>query len=165
MVVTPTRLYTEFSFFTVARQIGGTNRRIFNGGGLGAFTYGYRETGRKVFYQNETDGVTQLQSALTSDTNWDINSYTRTREGIISSITWNGTSYRPSTALAIGGFESLSINSNDSLQTSDSQVAEMIVYSAALTEDKIQMVEGYLAWKWGLDSYLPANHPYKFAPP
>jgi hypothetical protein len=165
MVVTPTRLYTEFSFFTVARQIGGTNRRIFNGGGLGAFTYGYRETGRKVFYQNETDGVTQLQSALTSDTNWDINSYTRTQEGIISSITWNGTRYRPSTALAIGGFESLSINSNDSLQTSDSQVAEMIVYSAALPEDKIQMVEGYLAWKWGLDSYLPANHPYKFAPP
>jgi hypothetical protein len=164
LTLTPSRLYTEFTFFTVARQIGGTNRRIFNGA-LGSFTYGYRESGRKVIYRNETDGVLQLQSALTSDTNWDINSYTRTKEGMISSITWNGTVYLPSTALAIGGFESLSINFNDTAQTSDAQIAEMIVYSAALPQEQNERVEGYLAWKWGLTTYLPDSHPYKNVPP
>jgi hypothetical protein len=26
-------------------------------------------------------------------------------------------------------------------------------------------VEGYLAWKWGLQGNLPPNHPYKLFPP
>jgi hypothetical protein len=38
---------------------------------------------------------------------------------------------------------------------------EVIVYSTALTTAQRQQVEGYLAWKWGLTSSLPANHPYR----
>ncbi len=43
--------------------------------------------------------------------------------------------------------------------------AELIVYNKVLTVGERQQVEGYLAWKWGLQGGLAANHPYKAAPP
>jgi len=44
-------------------------------------------------------------------------------------------------------------------------VAEVITYSTNLTGSQIQQVEGYLAWKWGLQANLPPTHPYKNAAP
>ena len=40
-------------------------------------------------------------------------------------------------------------------------VYEMITYSSSLPVSQRQQVEGYLAWKWGLQANLPPNHPYK----
>jgi hypothetical protein len=39
-------------------------------------------------------------------------------------------------------------------------MAEILVFSKALTVADRQRIEGYLAWKWGLQSQLPALHPY-----
>jgi hypothetical protein len=39
-------------------------------------------------------------------------------------------------------------------------IAEVLVYSNALGVADRQRIEGYLAWKWGLQSQLPALHPY-----
>ena len=39
-------------------------------------------------------------------------------------------------------------------------IAELIAYDAPLTVSQRQQVEGYLAWKWGLQAALPATHPY-----
>lgn len=44
-------------------------------------------------------------------------------------------------------------------------LAELIVVPAALSTADRQKVEGYLAHKWGLSESLPADHPYKSAPP
>lgn len=44
-------------------------------------------------------------------------------------------------------------------------LAEMIIFDRALTTSERQQVEGYLAWKWGLETALPAAHPYKNFPP
>lgn len=42
---------------------------------------------------------------------------------------------------------------------------EILIFNTAVTTDVRQKAEGYLAWKWGLVSKLPANHPYKaYAP-
>jgi hypothetical protein len=41
---------------------------------------------------------------------------------------------------------------------------EILVYSTPLTQVQRQQVEGYLAWKWGLQGSLPATHPYKASP-
>jgi hypothetical protein len=38
---------------------------------------------------------------------------------------------------------------------------EMVTYNQDLGTTSRQQVEGYLAWKWGFQSSLPANHPYK----
>jgi len=42
-------------------------------------------------------------------------------------------------------------------------LGELIMYSNALSIADRKKVEGYLAWKWGID--LPSNHPYFAAPP
>lgn len=42
---------------------------------------------------------------------------------------------------------------------------EILVFPSSLITSQRQQVEGYLAWKWGLQSKLPGNHPYKLAAP
>ena len=44
-------------------------------------------------------------------------------------------------------------------------IFEIVVYSSYLTQIQRQTIEGYLAWKWGTQGSLPANHPYKLYPP
>jgi hypothetical protein len=45
------------------------------------------------------------------------------------------------------------------------QINEILFYNSYLTTNQRQQVEGYLAWKWGLQTSLPANYPYKLVPP
>ena len=49
--------------------------------------------------------------------------------------------------------------------TFSQNVAEIITYYYLLTTTQRQQVEGYLAWKWGVQASLPADHPYKSAAP
>jgi hypothetical protein len=44
-------------------------------------------------------------------------------------------------------------------------VGEVIAYPSGLSDNDRQKVEGYLAWKWGLQANLPNTQPYKNAPP
>lgn len=44
-------------------------------------------------------------------------------------------------------------------------IAEIIALNAAPSIAERQLLEGYLAWKWLLESSLPADHPYKNSPP
>lgn len=39
-------------------------------------------------------------------------------------------------------------------------IAEILIFQSFLTNADRQRIEGYLAWKWGLQSQLPALHPY-----
>jgi hypothetical protein len=43
-------------------------------------------------------------------------------------------------------------------------ICEIIIYNRSIITRERQQVEGYLAYKWGLRSLLPANHPYKNIP-
>jgi hypothetical protein len=40
------------------------------------------------------------------------------------------------------------------------QLGEVIVYSTQLPADERQRIEGYLAWKFGVQTNLPASHPW-----
>ena len=53
------------------------------------------------------------------------------------------------------------IGSGDSGLQWDGYVCEIIMFNTVLTVEQRQIIEGYLANKWGLLSSLPANHPYK----
>lgn len=44
-------------------------------------------------------------------------------------------------------------------------IGEMRIFDSFLSEEDIEKEEGYLAWKWGLEDILPADHPYKTASP
>jgi hypothetical protein len=43
-------------------------------------------------------------------------------------------------------------------------VGELIAYNNALSDAQRQQVEGYLAWKWGLQASRPTTHPYYKVP-
>jgi hypothetical protein len=44
-------------------------------------------------------------------------------------------------------------------------IAEIVLINQKDSTAERQEMEGYLAWKWGLEAGLPAGHPYKDAPP
>jgi hypothetical protein len=44
-------------------------------------------------------------------------------------------------------------------------IQEVLLYTGPITTGQQQQVEGYLAWKWGLQANLPASHPYKTITP
>ena len=43
-------------------------------------------------------------------------------------------------------------------------IGELIMVQTTDTTTR-QLIEGYLAHKWGLQASLPADHPYKSSPP
>jgi hypothetical protein len=47
----------------------------------------------------------------------------------------------------------------------DAYISEVIVCNTDLSTQDRQKLEGYLAWKWGLEADLPSGHPYKSTPP
>jgi hypothetical protein len=44
-------------------------------------------------------------------------------------------------------------------------ISEFIIYNTAITNAQIYQIEGYLAWKWGIQSQLPNTHSYYLAAP
>jgi len=60
------------------------------------------------------------------------------------------------------GFNAGSPNSSQFLLGS---MNEVLIFNTPLTIDQRQQIEGYLAWKWGINNLLPSTHfYYKFAP-
>jgi hypothetical protein len=45
------------------------------------------------------------------------------------------------------------------------RIGEILVYTQPLSTQDRQTVEGYLAWKWGLQGSLPTTHPYRYNNP
>jgi hypothetical protein len=50
-------------------------------------------------------------------------------------------------------------------QLLNGKIAEIVITDTALSTSDRQKLEGYLAWRWGLEGDLPGGHPYKSAPP
>lgn len=44
-------------------------------------------------------------------------------------------------------------------------IAEVVVTTSVMSSQNVQRLEGYLAHRWGVSGNLPANHPFKLAPP
>jgi hypothetical protein len=67
----------------------------------------------------------------------------------------------PNTPYTLG----TSLNPASVFLSASFHVCEIIAYNRALATTDRQMVEGYLAWKWGMRAQLPVGHPYSnFAP-
>ena len=44
-------------------------------------------------------------------------------------------------------------------------INEIVVYNSVLTTSQRQVVEGYLAWKWNIQTSLLSNHPFRYFAP
>lgn len=56
-------------------------------------------------------------------------------------------------------------NDRDQYRSGGGVLCEVILYTRALNATERQLVEGYLAHKWGIQSSLPGGHPYQASPP
>ena len=141
----------SYTFFFVSRQTGGTNRRVFIGNGNKL--YGYWGGNKNSLY---TEGwIVNLNA---SDTAWDIYTIVRTSSGsgTFSRFGGNLATYASSGA----GMDGFYINTggNHGGETSDAQIAEVLIYNVDLSDANCRKIEGYLAWKWGLQANLTSGH-------
>jgi hypothetical protein len=75
-------------------------------------------------------------------------------------------SYTESTAtIASGTVAPLWLGRNSGGYAYNGYISEIVYYNTTLTTIQRQKVEGYLAWKWGLQASLPSGHPYLSAAP
>jgi hypothetical protein len=58
-----------------------------------------------------------------------------------------------------------SLNGTGSLFPFDGTVSELISLPSVLSTTNRQLLEGYLAWKWGIEASLPTGHPFRNTPP
>ena len=63
----------------------------------------------------------------------------------------------------IGGYVNTTVAANG--DSYNGSVSEALLFTRVLSSSERYQIEGYLAWKWNLDSFLPDSHPYKNSPP
>jgi len=176
---------TQFTFFIVCLSITNvTNQSVFCAipqsniyNSYNSFdSFGFfvdADIPRSRFYgsllgNNVIDAATSSNSnsyplrmmAYTETSNTVLNSFVNGNTGSTNS----GTSTRSNTCQGFvlgANFNGTSPNG----ATSVSYTHEILVYNRVLITFQRQQMEGYLAWKWGLQANLPANHPFKNAPP
>ena len=94
---------------------------------------------------------------------------TSTSNGVIvngSNIGATPTSFTPGTYVdQIGVAGSPTGNIGPEYYGASWNFAEAIVYDGPITPSQRQTIEGYLAWKWGLQTTLIITHPYYFTVP
>jgi hypothetical protein len=69
-------------------------------------------------------------------------------------------------SLTLGtGLKTIRIGRSDVGENCNSYIGEVVYFNRVLSTQERQQMEGYLAWKWGLQASLPSTHPYaKFTP-
>lgn len=97
-----------------------------------------------------TAGITTL---ATTTVNTSSNQTTASLNGGASSLDNNISSYN-------AGYTYIGKDSSVSQFWFKGKFMEMIIYNSVLSGPQIQKIEGYLAWKWGIQNKLPTNHPY-----
>lgn len=95
--------------------------------------------------------VSQDTSATTS-----VSEYKNGSGGVLTTASW--TPFDNSSSLYLG-------TRSDQITGFNGIFYEVLIYNTPLTTHERQQVEGYLAWKWGLNTQLPRNHPYFSASP
>jgi hypothetical protein len=139
--------------------VGSNNSDNFN-----SLTFGEYSTSR---WHNGSSGFSRTANAVASSTEtstsfllmqWSIanNNFYIYRNGVqivtTSSYTWSSISNQE---FRIGARVYVSTSNNLT-----GSIAEVLFYNSQLSTTNRQKVEGYLAWKWGIQNNLPTIHPY-----
>lgn len=131
----------------------------------------YKSSTNRIWFSGgtgATDGNTTTVT-VTVNTNYIIANYWSPSS---TQVNIDGTSYAASAnaPASLTANSTLLIGSTTTSSTTLTEfwsgtISEVLIYNATLNSAQRQQVEGYLAWKWGLVSNLPSNHPFKNSPP
>jgi hypothetical protein len=147
--------YTSVAFTVIFlyRQTGGANNRFAQCGTGNNYLLGYWAGYKNVWYM---DGWITNASGPGQDTQWDINVFQsdsagnctfRNNGSNVSIITTNG-----------NGIKGMAFNYPN--EPSNSQLAEMYMFTTNIPSSNYILIEGYIAWKWGIQSRLNPSHLY-----
>lgn len=148
-------------------SIGGGAYNATNRAGFNIQTSGLTAVQRRQDADSGVNAViaysTQACHIFSSEHNWTAQTVGARMDGgtLTSSNTSQGsgaTSATTSWVVDLGGELNVS-------QYLTGSIGEIIVLGYVPSTSDRQMIEGYLAWKWGLEANLPSGHPYKSAPP
>jgi hypothetical protein len=119
---------------------------LYNGAvGVGTYTY----TSNGSVSTNTTFIAENITNSLT----------------MTSYVNGNNNLFNSSGALTAGNTTQIGGLFSGQVYNSIQYINEILIYNRSLSTDDRQTVEGYLAWKWGLQGNLPTTHPYKFLSP
>ena len=157
---------SSYSIFIVASATGGIQQGLIGGGtGTGSGTLSLRyfsdsstNTVLTIWYGNDINS----SELLTPGTPFIFSSLYQSganrtvfAKGIPAGSDTPGTRSQTNVNNVIG---SLPYNVGAGLL--NGTISEILVYNTALNDNQRQAIEGYLAWKWGLNGSLPITHPY-----
>ena len=83
----------------------------------------------------------------------------------VASASASITQYNATQELRIGAAHSSASDASSPAAVLNGYIAELVIFSGALSTTDRQKLEGYLAHKWGLTSILPGGHPYEDVAP
>ena len=151
----------EFTMIFVTRHMGGNNRRFVIGDGNRL--YGYWGGGKDQLYME--GWLVPAPGNPRANTEWDIYVIRRERDGR-TYMHRNGSKELIVKGGRAANFNGLFLNTGGCCggETSDAQFAELAFWEKSLTSTEIEKAEGYLAWKWGLNTDLDESHPYANKP-
>lgn len=155
---------TVYTVFALAHNNGAAQQRIISGdsGSAANWLLGWWNTKQEVYFFGALGNLTG--TAVT--TNWLM--YEATSDHTTTIIYRDGTQiYSDGTALSgLGSFLVLAgASPGGASENSDCEVAEVLVTNYVMSTTDRQLVEGYMAWKWGRQASLPGGHPYAGAAP
>jgi len=126
-----------------------TSLRWHNGSG------GFGRTPSTVSPTNETSTGLLLMNWSLSNSNFIIR-----RNGSLLSQTSSYTYSMPSSSIFQLGYRAPWSSYPNPDIACEAYFAEVVVFNSQLSTTSRQQIEGYLAWKWGLQANLPSGHPY-----
>ena len=164
--------FTNFTFFVVFRNTSGAEsyERLVDQDFINGFWFGRNGSSSNSFgggvkkvsdpygvYVTATDNQWNIianQRNNTTHNVWNNGDFTNGASNSVVSTATN------TNVVGIGGWFN-----NNTQQATNIDIAEIVFYRSALNSTGRNIIEGYLAHKWGLTSNLPGNHPYKNAVP
>ena len=157
---------TSYTIFAIG-YTGNTNTyaRLFHGtNGDGKLLFGGLSGNFATFVGNGGWNDINVNSPTTSVTTTSLMCMTtnNTGSGLLPYI--NGTSMNAKNGITVT-FTGLYVANFSGGQLWNGPMGETIIYNNVLSVSDREKVEGYLAWKWGIQSKLPTNHPYYAASP
>jgi hypothetical protein len=167
--------YTSYSIYTVQYAKGNKDwQRLLNGNidGDGCLLYGLRcETDEWItsIGNSKWENLESNKPERKINDEWTITHLTVSGNKSFSSINGKSQTFREWNS--IGGINSVMIGSAGTLgtdrlhQTWQGCVAEIMIFNGPVSYSEHYKIQGYLAWKWGLNHKLESGHPYQIKKP
>ena len=157
-VVTKITSITDYVGFLMNYDMGGpmflANNNPTDGHNVGVGPNGIRQN---VWARNIPNFVSSTKPSLFAICNSSV-SISNNR------FKYNGTSYTLATGNYDQGIHGYNITQARTyfmnLYSGSQEMGEMVIFGTDLTTDEINDAEGYMAWKWGIQSDLNVAHPY-----